>query len=143
MAKHRFTVTDTFSVEALVSYEVEFNTETGEAEVVSDGRVITSPDSMRRRQISESTDLDVLDESTYSKLLEDGVIAIPKNGDAVMLHGEKHVFSYDPDFADEENESPFTPEEVIENLFRHNEEPRRRFSRRCGSGRKIVLKNPE
>lgn len=101
MTIHTFKLKQTFHLPAEVEFSVEFNTETGEAEVIGDGVVVSSTDHLRRRQIMKRSDFDDLDAEAYAKLLDDGVVERPKDGDTIHLGGDVNVVSIDPDDADD------------------------------------------
>lgn len=126
MSKHRVQVTDTFSFPVEFSFEVEFDTETGEAEVVTDGRASSFPEHLRRRRVIRRSDPDYLDDQAYSQLLDDGVLQPPKEKEKVMLHGDEHVMT-DP-FLDEDEDTP-TGDEIVECLI--PDKPRRRRKKKA------------
>lgn len=90
MTKQKIQITRTFDCPLHVAFEVEFDTETGEAEVVSSGRVVSHPESKSRREIVQSIDLDELDTEAYRTLLDQKCLPRPEEGDTVMLHGKAH-----------------------------------------------------
>ena len=69
MAKHKIKLERTFTGPLRVAFEVEFDPETGEAEVVSPGRVVSHPDHLTRREILQSIDLDRIFSYGYSFLI--------------------------------------------------------------------------
>ncbi len=97
MTKHRVEIVDTFQIPVKFAFEVEFDTETGEAEVVSQARATSSPDLIRRRQVIRTSDPEDLDIKAFAKLLDQGTLQPPKLDEEVMLHGDPHVMMDDVD----------------------------------------------
>ena len=126
MAKHRVEIVDTFHVPIDFAFEVEFDTETGESEVVGQARALSSPDLIRRRQVIRTSDPDDLDVKALSKLLDQGKIPPPKLNEEVMLHGEPHVMMEDvADIELEEYKDGPSGEDIVAGLSRSDRSRRR------------------
>jgi hypothetical protein len=118
--KHKLKLKETMHLPVEVEFEVEFDTETGEAEVLGHGNVVASPDHVSRRRI-QRIELEEIDRRALVVLLERG-LQVPNKGDEIMLHGEPHVL--DDYFEEDDNPSA---EEFVECLINKNDaRPKRR-----------------
>lgn len=100
-------------IKATIAFEVEFDTETGETEIVGDGRVVQHEEIRRRRALQHEEEPDQIDEDTYRELLTTGQIPIPKPGDSVMLNGKIHILDPQMESCLDEGESLENPENIM------------------------------
>ena len=119
--KHRIGMTKEIMMPIAVAYEVEFDDETGEADVVSAGRVTQFRESLSRREIVEHMQMDQLDAEAYQRLVETEALPRPKEGDVVVLSRQKCMLSYDEDLFDPNDA---TVEELVNHLFPAQEVPK-------------------
>lgn len=91
-------------IEVSVAYEVEFDTETGTAEVLGHGRVESFPETVRRRTLQSHFEPDEEDAQVLTKLIDDGLVQAPRPGETIMLSDEEKALdpeSYKDCFDDE------------------------------------------
>jgi len=111
--KLKTTLNSKTQIAATLAFPVEFDTETGETEIVGDGRVVSQEETRKRRDLQYEEDPETLDIETLQQLMEIGLIPILKPGETVMLSGVAHVFDVDELDLDDE---PMSAEEVTECL---------------------------
>lgn len=139
--KHRIQITHTLLVAIEYAFDVEYDTETGEAEIVSQGHAVSHPDTVRRRELLESTDFESVDDDALIKLIDEGKIERPGLHDTVMHSGrlhqlDPHHLGIDED-VDPEDVANTPAAEIVEALIptdRIRRQRRRRFSRRRREG---------
>ncbi len=93
--KHRIQITKPLRVKVQYAFYVEYDTETGEAEIVSEGHAVSHPDTLRRRELMVRIDFDDIDDDALIKLIDEGKIERPGIASTVMHHGRPHEFSID------------------------------------------------
>ncbi len=130
--KLRTTLNRETTIRATISFPVEFDTETGETEIVGDGRVVQHEEIRKRRMLQHQEDPEELDQDTYKELLTGAQIPIPKPGETVMLSGESYVL--DPEYGErmDDDENKEDPENIVMFLERQSgrRHPHRRQLRR-------------
>ena len=89
--KHRIQITKPLRVKVQYAFDVDYDTETGESEVVSEGHAVSNPDTLRRREVMVRIALEEIDDDALIKLIDNGKIERPGLVDTVMHHGEPHV----------------------------------------------------
>ena len=144
--KHRIQITRPLRVKVEYAFDVEFDTETGEAEIVSQGHAVSHPDTLRRRELMERTDFDDIDDGSLAKLIDEGAVERPGVHDTVMFHGEPHSLfllqDEESDESDEEAVAALTGIQVVDALTSELVARRRRRRVRRTAKRRIVRDNP-
>ena len=85
--KHRIQITKPLRVKVQYAFDVEYDTETGESDIVSEGHAVSNPDTLRRREILVRIALEEIDDDALIKLIDNGKIERPGLEDTVTAPG--------------------------------------------------------
>ena len=144
--KHKIQITKPLRVKVQYAFDVEYDTETGEAEIVSEGHAVSHPDTLRRRELRVRIDFDDVDDGAMAKLIDEGAIERPGMHDTVMFHGEPHsLFMLQDDGSDESDEEAVAALpgiQIVDALTSELVVRRRRRHIRRTAKRRIVRDNP-
>ena len=110
--KHRIQITSSLRVSVEYAYDVEYDTETGEAEILSDGHAQSHPDTLSRRQLMRRIDFDDVDDGALVKLIDEGKIERPAVNETFMHRGKHHLINSNLLGLDFDDEGELDPEEI-------------------------------
>ncbi len=108
--KHRIQITSRLRVTVEYAYDVEYDTDTGEAVIASQGHAVSHPDTLRVRELMQRTDFDEVDNAALVKLIDEEFIVRPRDGETLMHHGHQHHLSVDLLGLDVDDEGEVDPD---------------------------------